>query len=113
MTFRNLEPGEYRIWVRAQNSAGKGPRTQERVTVEAVSAVEGGAGDPEPQPVPQQQPDPQQQQQAQESSAPACMDYDANGNGVIDAEESVAASIDYGNGVITLELMMQVLNRCG
>ena len=40
------------------------------------------------------------------------MAYDANGNGSIDASEAVAATIDYGNGVISRELLDQILSRC-
>ncbi len=36
-TFRNLEPGTaYKVWVRAQNDAGKGERTHARITLPAV-----------------------------------------------------------------------------
>ena len=44
-TFRNLEPGAaYRVWVRAQNEAGKGERVHASVTL-PDGVVEGGEGE--------------------------------------------------------------------
>ena len=48
-TFRNLEPGAtYRVWVRAQNEAGKGERVHASVTL-PDGVVQGGEGDPPPE----------------------------------------------------------------
>ena len=48
-TFRSLEPGAaYRVWVRAQNEAGKGARVHARVTL-PDGVVRGGEGDPPPE----------------------------------------------------------------
>ena len=48
-TFRNLKAGAtYRVWVRAQNDAGKGARVHARVTLPA-GVVRGGEGDPPPE----------------------------------------------------------------
>ncbi len=48
-TFRSLEPGAaYRVWVRAQNEAGKGERVHDRITL-PDGVVRGGEGDPPPQ----------------------------------------------------------------
>ena len=48
-TFRNLKAGAtYRVWVRAQNEAGKGERVHARVTL-PDGVVQGGEGDPPPE----------------------------------------------------------------
>ena len=48
-TFRSLEPGAaYRVWVRAQNEAGKGERVHARITL-PDGTVQGGEGDPPPE----------------------------------------------------------------
>ena len=44
-TFRSLEPGAtYRVWVRAQNEAGKGERVHDRITL-PDGGVQGGEDD--------------------------------------------------------------------
>lgn len=89
-----------------------------------AGGVQGGQRDPPPEsaptpertPTPAPTPEPQEPQpepdQSQEQASSACMAYDANGNGGIDASEAVAATIDYGNGVISPELLDQLLSRC-
>ena len=48
-TFRSLEPGAtYRVWVRAQNDAGKGERVHARITL-PDGTVQGGEDDPPPE----------------------------------------------------------------
>ena len=48
-TFRNLKAGAaYRVWVRAQNEAGKGERVHARTTL-PDGVVQGGEGDPPPE----------------------------------------------------------------
>ena len=48
-TFRNLKAGAtYRVWVRAQNEAGKGERVHASVTL-PDGVVQGGEGDPPPE----------------------------------------------------------------
>ncbi len=48
-TFRNLEPGvTYKVWVRAQNDAGRGERVHGSITL-PDGVVQGGEGDPPPE----------------------------------------------------------------
>ena len=73
----------------------------------AVSSVAVAVSDTTPEPQQPVQQEPEQQQVPSE-----CMAYDTNGNGTIDADEAVAAAIEYDNGDISRDLLMQVLNRC-
>ena len=69
-TFGKLEAGAtYRVWVRAQNEAGKGERVHARITL-PDGVVRGGEGDPPPE---QQQTDttpPEQESEEQETEPP-------------------------------------------
>lgn len=126
VTFRKLESGAtYSVSVRAENAAGKGKRTHASVTLPAEDGVQGGQSDPPPEPAPTPEPtptpaptpEPQEEpqpepDQSQEQASSALHGLRREWQRGIDASEAVAATIDYGNGVISRELLDQVLSRC-
>ncbi len=114
-TFKNLTPGAtYKLWVRAQNDAGKGLRRHVTITLPTEAEYQAEQPEPEqqqpppeptatPTPEPTATPTPEPEEPEQQQQAVVTCD------GTLTIQDVVKANTDAASGAITLEQRLAII----